>query len=254
MYVTGGPGDGEKDNEETYDEDRKIYSDYANSLAAVEITGRKKPGQWSSQVGISGCATWSSPLTSMSQFNDYYGTNFDDDDYHGAKAWYDNQIEAARREARIQDFYAGRQEMSLGVLELMYCIVSTVQLVEVGVLGYAAVSEWGTAAAAKGAFSPKAFADDIFKFNKATDGGGVLLNGNPASAINSAMYYETAAEQGASIFRSISHGHMFMNGNKRTAVAAFQAFARQNGLKTVSLQQMMNVATKVSTGQVTDVS
>ena len=47
---------------------------------------------------------------------------------------------------------------------------------------------------------------------------------------------------------------MFINGNKRTAVAAFQAFARQHGLKTVGQQQMMNVATKVSTGQVTDVS
>jgi len=38
------------------------------------------------------------------------------------------------------------------------------------------------------------------------------------------MYYETAAEQGASIFRSISGGHIFMNGNNRTAVAAFQSF------------------------------
>lgn len=52
------------------------------------------------------------------------------------------------------------------------------------------------------------------------------------------MYYETAAEQGASIFRSISGGHMFMNGNKRTAVAAFQSFAGQHGLKTVSQQQI----------------
>lgn len=68
------------------------------------------------------------------------------------------------------------------------------------------------------------------------------------------MYYEIAAEQGASIFRSISGGHMFINGNKRTAVAAFQSFARQHGLKTVSHQQMMNVATQVATGKVTDVS
>lgn len=68
------------------------------------------------------------------------------------------------------------------------------------------------------------------------------------------MYYETAAEQGASIFRSISRGHMFMNGNKRTAVAAFQSFAKQHGLTTVSQQQMMNVATQVATGKVTDVS
>ncbi|WP_342333047.1 hypothetical protein [Pedobacter sp. FW305-3-2-15-E-R2A2] len=64
------------------------------------------------------------------------------------------------------------------------------------------------------------------------------------------MYYETAAEQGASIFRSISGRHMFSNGNKRTAVAAFQSFAKQFGLKTVNQNQMMNVAT----GDVSEVS
>ena len=98
------------------------------------------------------------------------------------------------------------------------------------------------------------FADEIIRLNKATDGGGVLLNGNPTSAINSALYYGSAAEQGASIFRSISHGHMFMNGNKRTAVSAFQAFAKYNGLKTVSQQQMLNIANQVSKGVITDVS
>lgn len=109
-------------------------------------------------------------------------------------------------------------------------------------------------AAGKSVFNSSSFADEIIKLNKATDGGGVLLNGTPSSAINSAMYYNTAAEQGASIFRSISGGHMFMNGNKRTAVAAFQSFAKIHGLKTVSQQEMMNVATQVATGQVTDVS
>lgn len=68
------------------------------------------------------------------------------------------------------------------------------------------------------------------------------------------MYYETVAEQGASIFRSISAGHMFMDGNKRTAVSAFQSFARQNGLKTVSQQQMLDIATQVATGLIRDVS
>ncbi|OIN55617.1 hypothetical protein [Arsenicibacter rosenii] len=109
-------------------------------------------------------------------------------------------------------------------------------------------------AAARGEFNFKSFADEIVSINKATDGGGVLLNGTPSSAINSAMYYETAAEQGASIFRSISGGHMFMNGNKRTAVAAFQSFAKQHGLTPVSRQQMMNVATQVATGKITDIS
>ena len=103
-------------------------------------------------------------------------------------------------------------------------------------------------------FNAVSFADEIVALNKATDGGGALLNGTPSSAINTAMYYETAAEQGASIFKSIAYNHMFLNGNKRTAVAAFESFASQHGLKTVSHQQMMDIATKVATGQVKDVT
>lgn len=67
------------------------------------------------------------------------------------------------------------------------------------------------------------------------------------------LFYKTA-EQGASIFRSISHGHMFVDGNKRTAVQAFMYFAKQNGLKTVPVQQIYNIANKVATGQITEVS
>ncbi|WHT39831.1 RHS repeat-associated core domain-containing protein [Myroides sp. mNGS23_01] len=107
---------------------------------------------------------------------------------------------------------------------------------------------------AKIEFNASSFADEIVRINKTTDGGGVLLNGTPSSAVNSAMYYDTTAEQGASIFRSISGGHMFMNGNKRTAVATFNLFAKQNGLRTVSQRQIRNVATKVATGKVSDVS
>ena len=103
-------------------------------------------------------------------------------------------------------------------------------------------------------FNAISFADEIVAINKATNGGGNLVNGTPSSAINSAMYYETAAEQGASIFRSISQNHMFLNGNKRTAVAAFESFASQHGLKTVSHQQMLDIATKVATGQIKDVA
>ena len=47
---------------------------------------------------------------------------------------------------------------------------------------------------------------------------------------------------------------MFINCNKRTTVAAFQSFAKQHGLTAVSQQKMMNVATQVATGKITDVS
>ncbi|WP_118973851.1 Fic family protein [Taibaiella koreensis] len=103
-------------------------------------------------------------------------------------------------------------------------------------------------------FDASSFADEIIAFNKTTDGGGHLISGTPSSAIDSAMYYETAPEQGAAIFRSISRNHMFMNGNKRTAVAAFQSFAKQHGLNTVGQEQMMDIATQVINDKVTDVS
>ncbi len=98
------------------------------------------------------------------------------------------------------------------------------------------------------------YSDKIIEINKMTEGAGMLLNGTPSSAINSAMYYEKVSEQGASIFKSISAGHMFIDGNKRTAVGVFQDFAKQAGLETVSHQQMMNVANQVATGQITDIS
>ncbi|MGV0752405.1 Fic family protein [Empedobacter brevis] len=49
--------------------------------------------------------------------------------------------------------------------------------------------------------------------------------------MNCALYYENVAKQGAAIFRSISHGHMFNDGNKRTAVGAFQYFAEHFYIK-----------------------
>ncbi len=123
-----------------------------------------------------------------------------------------------------------------------------------GVIGKVAGKGFGMLFSKSKAFNPTSFADEIISINAGTEGGGVLLNGSPSSAINSAMYYDTAAEQGASIFRSISHGHMFVDGNKRTAVQAFMYFAKQNGLKTVPVQQIYNIANKVATGQITEVS
>ena len=135
-----------------------------------------------------------------------------------------------------------RGRMLLGMMEPAMATSSPVNIAKL------------TSTASKAEFNASSFADEIVRINKTTNGEGVLLNGTPASAINSAMYYETAVEQGASIFRSISGGHMFMNGNKRTAVAVFQSFAKLHGLKTANYQQLMNVATQVATGQISDVS
>jgi prophage maintenance system killer protein len=56
------------------------------------------------------------------------------------------------------------------------------------------------------------------------------------------------------IYCPIAGSHMFANGNKRTAVAAFKSFATQIGFKTVSHNRMMDIATKVATNKITDVS
>ncbi|WP_157837483.1 hypothetical protein [Chryseobacterium sp. P1-3] len=45
-----------------------------------------------------------------------------------------------------------------------------------------------------------------------------------------------------------------MDGNKRTAVAVFEKLAKEAGIETVSRKDMLNVATQVAEGKVTDVS
>ncbi|MCH6257920.1 FG-GAP-like repeat-containing protein [Puniceicoccaceae bacterium K14] len=100
------------------------------------------------------------------------------------------------------------------------------------------------------------FADDVMAFNRGTNGKGVLKgSSNPMTALQSASYYDDVAQQGASIFKSISHGHMFLNGNKRTAVYAFQQFANNSGLTiNHSYGDLMDIATQVATGDLSDVA
>ncbi|WP_223810846.1 RHS repeat-associated core domain-containing protein [Paenimyroides baculatum] len=72
---------------------------------------------------------------------------------------------------------------------------------------------------AKG-INPGSFSDEIISINKKF-ADGTLLNSTPSSAVNTALYYDNVVDQGASIFRSIAHGHMFGNGNERTAVEVY---------------------------------
>ena len=98
------------------------------------------------------------------------------------------------------------------------------------------------------------FVDEIILINKKYSNG-QLLNGNPLSAINSALYYENVVEQGASIFRSISHGHMFGNGNKRTAVDMIKSFAKKANINIKkSDNKLLDLANKVATGEIEDVT
>jgi death-on-curing family protein len=96
-------------------------------------------------------------------------------------------------------------------------------------------------------------ANEILELNKATEGGGTLLSGAPASALNTASYYTLAEDQAASVFRTIISNHMFADGNKRTAVMAVELLAQKMGLKLVSQEQLLNVAGKVANGLLEDV-
>jgi death-on-curing family protein len=98
------------------------------------------------------------------------------------------------------------------------------------------------------------FADEIININKATEGGGILLSGSPSSAINTALYYSTVPEQGASIFRTIIKNHMFTDGNKRTAVNTFLSFCKKADLKVILKDnELMTIANKVATNELDDV-
>jgi death-on-curing family protein len=68
------------------------------------------------------------------------------------------------------------------------------------------------------------------------------------------MYYETSMEQGASIFRSIIEGHMFRDGNKRTGVMTLELFGQLQNLALKKTSELMEVATKIADGKMTDVS
>jgi prophage maintenance system killer protein len=46
---------------------------------------------------------------------------------------------------------------------------------------------------------------------------------------------------------------MFIDGNKMPAKLTFESFARQNSLKIVSQQEILNVAGQVATGQITEI-
>ena len=61
---------------------------------------------------------------------------------------------------------------------------------------------------------------------------------DPSQGVDSALaswrYYDTLEEQVLSIAISISHGHLFQNGNKRTALTLIREIAEIAGITMVS--------------------
>lgn len=73
--------------------------------------------------------------------------------------------------------------------------------------------------------------------------------------MNTALFQGNVIDQAASIFKSISRNHMFNNGNKRTAVEMFKSFAAKSDIPVnLSDNELLDIATKVATGALDDVS
>ncbi|GLB54011.1 hypothetical protein NBRC110019_30520 [Neptunitalea chrysea] len=125
----------------------EFYDDYRdndeNQITVLEeVSASNSSGSWSSEGLKDVPATWESPFANMGEFNNYYGTNFGQGDYDAAMRWLQNQQRDVMVAQHIAEFYRGRSEMSMGVLKLMFTIVTSVQLVELGTLGYIGASEY----------------------------------------------------------------------------------------------------------------
>jgi len=92
-------------------------------------------------------------------------------------------------------------------------------------------------------------ADGITGINKKFSSGAQLNEGGLESAINSASYYDDIAEQGTSVFNSIVKGHVFTNGNKRTASEFITQFAKDNNLKiNLNASQLKDLTSDMANG------
>lgn len=92
-------------------------------------------------------------------------------------------------------------------------------------------------------------ADAITGINKKFSTGALKDVGGLEAVISSAAYYEKIGDQGAHIFNSIAGGHVFMDGNKRTASAFIQQYAKDNGLKLkVNADELKNLSSELAKG------
>jgi prophage maintenance system killer protein len=77
----------------------------------------------------------------------------------------------------------------------------------------------------------KVNSDEIRKLNRSF-GGMVEITGNLDSTFASAQYAKSFWEKVAIVVRSIAGGHLFDNGNKRTAFESVKLFKRRNEVVT----------------------
>ena len=70
-------------------------------------------------------------------------------------------------------------------------------------------------------------------------GGVVQMNSTVETVFESALYLQSFWERVAVVVRSIAGGHLFDNGNKRTAFAAVGLFRERNHIVTGTLPQRL---------------
>ncbi|SFO06092.1 Prophage maintenance system killer protein, partial [Formivibrio citricus] len=97
--------------------------------------------------------------------------------------------------------------------------------------------------------------EQIIEINKKTSGGGVPLTGSVDTVLANMSYREGFENQAAAAIRDIAGSHLFQDGNKRTAQAVVELFAKENGVKIDSqaLRAIIDEAGKGSLGNLSTV-
>ncbi|MET9066461.1 polymorphic toxin-type HINT domain-containing protein [Streptosporangium sandarakinum] len=96
--------------------------------------------------------------------------------------------------------------------------------------------------------------DEIADINRGF-GGETLLSGSPANTMTNASRYNSFWEKSAVVIRDIAGGHMFNNGNKRTAQTVVERLMERNGIISgPTSADLRGVIDRVGKGQLHDVS
>ncbi|MEU4065560.1 polymorphic toxin-type HINT domain-containing protein [Streptomyces wedmorensis] len=105
-----------------------------------------------------------------------------------------------------------------------------------------------------GGFKVGVTPDEIAAINRGF-GGQTLLSGSPANTMANASRYNSFWDKSAVVIRDIAGGHMFDNGNKRTAQAVVEELMRRNRIASgPTSADLRSVVDRVGKGQLHDVS
>lgn len=100
-------------------------------------------------------------------------------------------------------------------------------------------------------FSKGISADEISEINQKF--GGSISFRDVDTVLSNAASYDGFYEKSASIIRDIAGGHLFDNGNKRTAVEVVEALIQRNSVDGPPAGQIWSVVDRVAIGQLRDV-